>query len=56
MKTIYLTEEHLIDILSTMYAYGMIDLQRARVDAQYTIERIKMFLEAKTMADEIIRA
>ena len=51
MNTIYLTEEQLKDILTTLYICGLIDLNKASVDVQYTTERIKMYLEAKAVVE-----
>jgi hypothetical protein len=55
MNVIYLTEEQLVDILTTMYNYGLIDLRRAQYDMPYVTERVKMYLEAKAIVDDCIR-
>ena len=47
--------EKIADILITMKSMGMIDLNRAAVDAEYAIERINMYLEAKKMAAQIFK-
>lgn len=47
--------EKIADILITMKSMGMIDLNRAAVDAEYAIERINMYLEAKNMATQIFK-
>ena len=55
MTIIQITEDRLREILTIMYAYGLIDLKRALVDMPYVAERVKMYLEAKALVDDMIK-
>lgn len=43
--------EKYIDIIKTMIEYGMLDRSRLN-DADYVVERVKIYLEAKSFANE----
>ena len=43
--------EKLIDIIMTMIEYGMLDRNRI-TDADYVVERVKIYLEAKSFVNE----
>ena len=45
-----MTDKRLIEIISTMLEYKMLDPNRL-YDSNYVIERIKIFLEAKEFVD-----
>ena len=45
------TTEKLIDIIKTMIEYGMLDRSRLN-DADYVVERVKIYLEAKKFVNE----
>ena len=55
MTIIQITEDRLREILTIMYAYGLIDLKRSLVDMPYVAERVKMYLEAKALVDDMIK-
>lgn len=55
MTIIQITEDRLREILTIMYSYGLIDLQRAQYDIPYVAERVKMYLEAKAVVDNMIK-
>lgn len=55
MTIIQITEDRLREILTIMYSYGLIDLQRAQYDILYVAERVKMYLEAKAVVDDMIK-
>ena len=43
--------EKYIDIIKTMIKYGMLDRSRLN-DADYVVERVKIYLEAKSFVNE----
>ena len=43
--------ERYVDIIVTMIQYGMLDRNRI-TDVDYVVERVKIYLEAKSFVDE----
>lgn len=49
-----MTTEKFLDIVKTMIEYGMLDSNRL-FDTDYIIERVKMYLKARSLAIETMK-
>lgn len=49
-----MTTAKFLDIVKTMIEYGMLDANRI-FDQNYVIERVKMYLEARSLAIETMK-
>lgn len=49
-----MTTEKFLDIVKTMIEYGMLDSNRI-FDKEYVIERVKMYLKARSLAIETMK-
>ena len=50
-----MTKSKFLDIICTMIEWGMLDASRIS-DEDYVVERVKMYLEAKSLAIETMNA
>ena len=49
-----MTEEKIHDIIATMVESGMLDVSRARVDSDYLVEQVVLYIKSANIAREIL--